>query len=160
MRTLKEAHSHFACYWGDRPDWLVVLARTRDSGALERSNFECAETLLRAEAADDVAVERSSHWAVGWVDYIVINPANQKLVEFAQENIIDAMESYPVLDESHFSNEETEEANQVWADCYRPKERIEYIRAHRHQFEFRSFVDLLGCVRGKYFAGYACELLA
>lgn len=39
------------------------------------------------------------------------------------------------------------------------RERVEYIRKHRSQFEFRDFADMLGCVRGKYFAGYASELI-
>lgn len=30
---------------------------------------------------------------------------------------------------------------------------------HREQFEFYTFAELLGCVRGKFFAGYASELL-
>lgn len=57
------------------------------------------------------------------------------------------------------SEAEEEQAQEVWRDCYRPKARIEYIREHREQFEFRSFADMLGCVRGRYFAGYASELL-
>lgn len=37
--------------------------------------------------------------------------------------------------------------------------RIKYIREHESQFEFRNWRDMLGCVRGKYFAGIPCELL-
>jgi len=59
-----------------------------------------------------------------------------------------------------FSEYETEEANDVWRDCYRPEERIDYIRKHRSQFKFRGLSDLIGCVRGHYFAGYASELLS
>jgi hypothetical protein len=33
------------------------------------------------------------------------------------------------------------------------------MREHRSQFDARSFADLLGCARGKYFLGYASELL-
>lgn len=55
---------------------------------------------------------------------------------------------------------ETEAAQEVWRTCYSDAERIDYIREHRSQFEFRSFADMLGCVRGRYFAGYASELLS
>ena len=39
------------------------------------------------------------------------------------------------------------------------KRRINYIRENRSQFEFYNFEDLMCCVRGEYFAGYANELL-
>lgn len=52
------------------------------------------------------------------------------------------------------------EANAVWRDCYQLKERVEYVRKHRGQFDFRSFSDMLSCLRGNYFAGYASELLS
>jgi len=57
------------------------------------------------------------------------------------------------------SKVEEEEAQRVWRECYSTSERIEYVRRHSSQFDFRSFSDLLGCVRGRYFAGYASELL-
>jgi hypothetical protein len=40
------------------------------------------------------------------------------------------------------------------------KERIAYIRKHRSEFEFADLRDMLSCVRGNYFAGYASELIA
>lgn len=52
-----------------------------------------------------------------------------------------------------------EEAQRVWAKCYSEKERIEYIRKNRNQFEFHSIADIIGCVRGKYFLGYESELI-
>ena len=55
---------------------------------------------------------------------------------------------------------ETEEAERVWRDCYSASERIAYIERNRSQFEFRSFADMLGCVRGNYFSGYASELIS
>jgi hypothetical protein len=65
----------------------------------------------------------------------------------------------PVVCDEDFSELETEEADQIWTNCYDTAERIAYIRAHRHHFEFRNFADLLGCVRGRYFSGYASELI-
>lgn len=65
-----------------------------------------------------------------------------------------------VLDEEDYSAREHESANQLWLDCYSPSKRIEYIRKHRNQFNFAAFSDLLKCVRGEYFAGYASELLS
>ena len=50
-------------------------------------------------------------------------------------------------------------ADETWKNCYDEKERIAYIRKFHYQFDFRDFADLLACVRGKYFAGYASELI-
>jgi hypothetical protein len=69
------------------------------------------------------------------------------------------LQNYPVLDENRFAEIEQEDADLTWKNCYSNKNRLEYIRQHRDDFEFRSFVDLLACVRGKYFGGQASELL-
>jgi hypothetical protein len=75
--------------------------------------------------------------------------------------IADKLEDYPVVDEDDFSELEDETAEQVWRDCYsdRDRDRVEYIRGHENQFDFHNYADLLGCARGKYFSGYAGELL-
>lgn len=54
---------------------------------------------------------------------------------------------------------ERDEANEVWANCYSENERVDYVRKHRGQFEFRDFADMLGCLRGKHFAGYSSGLI-
>jgi len=155
-----------SAYWGGRGDWLIVLAVHRDSDCLARSNFEVAREHLNALPAvkdwpgefNPVSVERFNHWAVGWVDYLLVDPECKEAVKEA-EAVQEKLNDYPVLNEEHYSNLEQEEASDVWRDCFRESERIAYIRKHRSQFDFASFGDLLGCVRGKHFAGYACELL-
>jgi len=155
-----------SAYWGDYGHWLIASAITRDSNCLERSNFRCIEKALKALPAvkewqgefTPVTIERFSHWAVGWCDYLVIDPECKPAVELA-ESIRAGLENYPVVDDDDFSELEADEANETWRNCYRPKERVEYIRKHRSQFEFADFKDLIGCVRGNYFAGYASELI-
>lgn len=162
MKTLQENASNVgsSAYWGDKGEWLIAAAVHRDSRCLERSNFRCFDKQLRAASEDgSVDIERFNHWAVGWVDYLIVNPASAETIKLA-ESIREKLDDYPVVDEQDFSELEMEEANGIWKDCYRPKERVEYIRKHRSQFEFRDFSDLISCVRGKYFAGYASELLS
>jgi hypothetical protein len=70
----------------------------------------------------------------------------------------------PADDQEHVcadchSEVELEEANRVWESCYNDRQRIAYMRDHRSQFEFQSFAEMLGCCRGKFFNGYASELL-
>jgi len=141
-----------------RETWLVApVSQTRDSKPLERSNFECFVTGLGGEG-DDVEVHRFGHWGPGWYEVVLVRP--DTLAAAKAQEMAGSLEDFPVLDESHFSRLEDQEAQEVWAKCYRTHERVEYIREHRSQFEFVSLADMLGCVRGKYFAGYASELIS
>lgn len=141
----------------DRQDWLVgPVSRTRDSGPLEESNFESFISVLGGES-DDLEVHRFGHWGPGWFEIILINP-NSELVDQAK-SLADSLEDCPILDEEDYSQREHEEAESVWRNCYDAKERVEYIRQHRHQFDFNSFADLRSCVNGDHFCGYLSELL-
>lgn len=149
------------------PDYYVFLGRSRDSGALERANFDAGlkaiggEQMVAREDLDHlplVLVVEESHWAVGWVQWIAIHESATEVLAKARA-IIERLDDYPVVDEELWSGYEDEEANQIWTNCFDVKERIEYIRAHRSQFEFHDLKDMLGCVRGHYFAGYASELI-
>jgi len=168
MKTLREFFRAVgdSAYWGERADWLVAFNTHQDADALKRSNWRCFGQALRALPAvqdwagedSPIAEERASHWAVGWVDYLLVNPACPEAVSEA-ERLLTCFEDYPVLDEFDFREEESNEANEVWQNCYSPKDRLTYIRENRSQFYFCSFADLLSCVRGEHFAGYASELL-
>ena len=145
------------------PEYFVFLGMNRDSDALERANFDAGLKAVGGEHTreDDVeliAVIEESHWAVGWVRWIAIHESQTEALTKASA-ILDALDDYPVVDEELWSEYEQEEAEQVWTNCFNVKERIAYIRKHRSEFELRNFADLLGCVRGQYFAGYASELL-
>lgn len=162
------------CYIGaEWPDYYSAgVGQSRDSRPLERANFDAMLKALGGErnhptvedpedegaALSLVRIVRENHWAVGWVEWIAIHESQTEILETANR-IMEKLEDYPVIDEDLWSQYETDEANEVWRDCYRVKERVEYIRKHRSQFEFRDFADLIGCVRGHYFAGYAGDLL-
>jgi hypothetical protein len=148
--------SYFGAEW---PEYYSSgVGQSRDSDALERSNFACMLKALGGES-DTVLVIRESHWAVGWVEWIAIHESDAKALEIA-DNIAAALENYPVVDESHWSELEQEDANETWRNCFTPKERIAYVRDYASQFEFHGYADLIGCIRGQYFAGYASELLS
>lgn len=137
------------------PEYYVGLMQHRDSDALTRSNFQ---VMLRDLGPDNVTIVREGHWAVGWIEWIAIHESKTDLVEEADE-MLQSLEDYPVLDDEHFSELETEEADLIWAQHYDDQSRLKYIRENRGQFEFHDFSDLMGCVRGNYFSGYASELL-
>lgn len=93
-------------------DWLVVpVSQTRDSGCLERSNFQVAIEMLGGES-EAVEVNRFGHWGPGWFEIIIVDPSSDKvrIVEQIESSLAD----YPVLDDEHFSNLEHETAHETW----------------------------------------------
>lgn len=161
MKTILENNRAVgsSAYFGERGHWLIAAAVHRDSDTLSRSNWISFGKALEAMApvTQGWIIERFHHWAVGWIDYLIIDPSCTALVAEA-ERLRASLEDYPVLDEEHWSQLEDDEAQTIWRDCFRDQERVKYIREHRNQFEFRDFADMLGCARGKYFCGYASEL--
>lgn len=148
--TISDPIAHLMRTGANWPDYYSAgLGQTRDSDCLSRSNFKCALEQLGGET-ETVFVVRESHWAVGWVEWIAIHESDADALQKA-DAIQAQLESYPVLNEEDFSREETDEANEVWKNCYDASERVAYIREHRSQFEFDSLADALGCVRGNYF---------
>lgn len=66
-----------AVYYGARGHWLTLYGQTRDSDPQERANFDTLCEDMSARFPQDVAIERASHWLVGWVEYLVVNPDNR-----------------------------------------------------------------------------------
>jgi hypothetical protein len=166
----------------DRQDWFVApVTRTRDSGVLEESNFAVVKREL--EKADNAArqanyesavrfagpvkpenvdyepsfeVHRFGHWGPGWFEIILCRPES-KCAQVAADFAC-ALADYPIADEEHHSQAEHEEADELWKGLS-TKERLKYIRDYRSQFEFHDLSEVVACVRGKYFCGYASELI-
>jgi hypothetical protein len=133
------------------------VGQSRDSDSLERSNFTC---MLRAlgDESETIIVVRENHWAVGWAAWIAIHESDSRALAIA-DDIVAGLQDYPVIDEGHWSEVEHEDAQETWTNCFNDRERLGYIKRNRSQFEFHDYADLIGCVRGRYFAGYASELL-
>lgn len=160
--------------WHDKPDdcdqWCIVYTKTRDSSILDESNHDVINKELQEyigyqeNGIYDCEIENHSHWAYGYAVGFSIRVfnSNGEITEafktYAQLKI--SLDNYLVLDEHDFSEREFNEANRVWKDCYNAKERIEYVRKNRSQFEFNSFEDMINSIlRGNCFCGYASELI-
>ena len=151
-------------------DWLLCPGGVhRDSDALARSNNRVILRDLAEVDPDgtDHSVERFGHWAVGWVEEIIVRPGT--LAAKCAEEWDAALADYPIADETDFSNEEHEDALETWRNCYNDRERLAYIRENWSQFEQckaewypanYAWRALLDNVRGRDFCGYASELLA
>ena len=105
--------THPDCYAGATwEEYYVLLGRHRDSDSISRSNFTVALKRLGGES-ETVIVARASHWAVGWVEELLIHESDSKAI--AQGNAILAkIEDYPVLDEEAHSQLEWDEAAEYW----------------------------------------------
>ncbi len=103
--TMDQAHSRSAAYWGDHGDWLIVATRHRDSDSLTRSNYRVLAARLASTSA---TTEESSHWAVGWIERLIIAPGDRAALRVALA-AHKAMDDYPVLDESDWSELEDSE---------------------------------------------------
>jgi len=91
-------------------DWLVLtVTRTRDSEALEQSNFRTALEILGGES-DTCEVHRFGHWGPGWFEIILLHP------DRAQEadEIEGALAHYPILSDDDHSELEAEETMSSW----------------------------------------------
>ena len=152
---------------GERQDWFVLPVGTnRDADALTRSNWRVVVADLGGES-DDLEIHRFGHWACGWFEIAIVRPDTEAAK--SAEEWEAALSDYPVASDDDFSNEEQEEAQIVWRDCFDDRERLDYIKAHWSQFEHckakwypadEAWRNLLACVRGEVFYGYASEFLS
>jgi hypothetical protein len=93
--------------------WLVMpVIQTRDSETLEQSNFASALEQLGGES-ESVQVHRFGHWANGWFEIIIIDPADESKVQIA-ESIESTLKDYPILDDEDLSRRENDEYEYAW----------------------------------------------
>ena len=142
-----------------RQDWLVVgIPYNRDSGVLDESNWVTARKALLSglDETDTCEEHEFGHWACGWFRLLLVKPGSK--AEQCARELEAALDNYPILNDDDHSEREQVAADELW-QCMRFPERVRYFKRHRSEFEFRGFADMLGCFRGKYFAGYASELV-
>ncbi len=130
----------------NQQDWLVApVIWTRDSGALEESNFRVVLKALDGES-NMVEVHRFGHWGPGWFEIILCHPSLREALEYWQI----ALENYPIADEMDFNKLKHERAQDAWADM-NLRERIEAcsrnrisILAARHEWYPADLQSYLG----------------
>lgn len=107
------------------PEYFVFLGQHRDSDSVTRSNFEVGLRELGGES-DTVFIVRERHWAVGWVEWIAVHESNEAAIEAADEMLC-AIEDYPVLSDDHHSELEWNEVTDYW-ERMGIRERVDYCR--------------------------------
>lgn len=128
LKLWKRASNYAGPDWSD---YYVLFMKTRDDESydlLKISNFDVALERLGGESEKDgVLVIRDRHWAVGWIEYILVHKDSKK-VKIAEE-IMERYHRYPVLDEEHFSEVEREAVMETY-DSYKEdflKELLSYV---------------------------------
>ena len=106
----------------DYPGFFVLLSQSRDSDALDQSNFATALEQLGGES-DTVIVIRSNHWAVGWIECIAIHESDKRSTDVG-ENIQWRLKDYPILDEEDYYGRENEYVTDTWLNSYSLGDRI------------------------------------
>lgn len=98
----------------DYSNFYVVLSKHRDSNLIEDSNFESVRRDIEHVYPDSTEVIHLSHWAVGWVELLLIHESNTEALEQA-DHIVYKLESiYPIYDEDHWSTLVYESAEEIW----------------------------------------------
>jgi len=105
-------------YGGHNPEGdYVIYSLHRDSLILDKVNYNLICKELGAVDDDTTApvyTFRASHWAVGWVEYVIVKKdAPEKTLETAA-NILDQLEDYPVLNDDAYSLEQNLSIEDYW----------------------------------------------
>jgi len=108
------------------PNWsgyYLCALHHRDSGLLVESNWNAHINRLTAIEPESIEedsgiykgwhIVRDSHFAVGWIEYVLINKDNQKLVE-AGNAIQKELDDYLILDESDYYERVMEATEEYW----------------------------------------------
>lgn len=108
----------------DADQWAIIYTHNRDSGLLDQSNASViakAMALFTEGDEPSVVMETHSHWAVGHIDGFSIRvfDGDGEITEAFRKyhELSEAMDDYPILDESDYSERELEATLENIADA-------------------------------------------
>lgn len=96
----------------DPENWAIFYTHHRDSGLLDQSNAHVINTALEPFTdgdEPDVVMESHNHWAVGSIEGFSLRVFRDGQITDAfrkYHELAEAMDQYPILDESHYSEME------------------------------------------------------
>jgi len=101
---------------------LTLLARHRDSSRMENHNYtralaalqeKCAELSLPAN--NELAYDwRAGHWAVGWVEYIMISPEAPVEIKMLGEDLLGEIAANGLIDHEVYYEQQWEDADELY----------------------------------------------
>ena len=94
-----------------------VCSKTRDSSLMEENNFDVFKRELETRhkvSKEYVYSWEASHWACGWVQYLMLKPsAPQELLDCAESLLAD-LADYPSLDDDSYSERQYDAICDYW----------------------------------------------
>jgi hypothetical protein len=87
----------------------VLYTHSRDSDTLVESNWRSIIKYLDEKKAVYI-IARFSHWAVGWIEQILIKESEKESVDIGND-IIMQLRNYPVFDDDDYRSLQDEKAN-------------------------------------------------
>jgi hypothetical protein len=107
-------------------EYYIIYSKTRDSESVEKSNFD---TIIKLFDENNIHYINPSfsHWLSGCVEVIMIHEKHIKDLMFAQEEIYNKLEQYPLLDEDLYSKYEYEENTYYCDKCKKDTYHIESV---------------------------------
>ena len=132
-------------YMGEQyPEYYIGFSIQRNSGNLELSNYAHALKVLGGESDPEVICPSFSHWAVGWVQVIMVHKDNIEKVAILQD-LIDEYNNYPVLDEMDYCDRCFESEKEDWL-CYgweqfKEKLKIDNYKDYTKEEKLKIYID-------------------
>ena len=116
-------------------DYFLAYSRNRDSKIMENVNFDAIVKALESANGEDIGyyypedteqvfLQRSNHFGVGWVDIILIHESETNLLSIA-DDLLRSLAEYPCLDDTELSRRESESCQELWEDIPL-REKIEH----------------------------------
>lgn len=99
----------------DFSDYYVVAGQNRDSSYIQQSNFIAATNRLGGEHEPEVIIARSSHWACGWVDFLMVHKDALDKIKIAEE-IDEDIENNCILDWENYDEIRQPEIDRLYED--------------------------------------------
>lgn len=101
MIELERWHRESNYLGEDLSEYFMVYSKHRDSEYAAQSNFECALKLLGGENPPKVIVAHFGHWAVGWIESIMVHQDAEDELGIAS-NIVNDIDRNSLLDWDHY----------------------------------------------------------
>lgn len=109
------------------PDYYCGPGQHRDSSILEKCNFSVALDRLGGESKS-VIVTRCGHWAVGWVEQILVHKRAKAKLKILDAIMGQLNDGYPVLDDSEYSDAQQEYLDETF-DQFKDDFKEEVLKA-------------------------------
>lgn len=101
-------------------DYYILYARTRDSGLLQNHNWtQLLESLGGETCPEDeggLIIARASHFAVGWIELMMIHENATDVIAQA-EDLLQSLAEYPILNEDEYWNIQHEFCQEYWSNA-------------------------------------------